>query len=339
AGMTAGWDRLWGKLTGGGLPSAQHMAVLRFVGIGADESMNAFNDGLMETLTSKLTQLEQYEGARWVVPASEIRSRDIQSVGDARDAFNVTIAITGSIQRRGTGYRLIINVVNAKTERQLKSAIIDDPMIDASVFQDATVVKLAEMLDLTIQPQTREALTAGGTTKATAYEVYLQGRGYLQQRGMVENIDRSIELFRQAIDQDSLYALAYAGLAEAYWRKYDETQEIEWVDDAKATCVDAIRLNDMLAPVHVTLGIINRGTGHNDDAIGNFQRALELDPANYEARLELAVVYRALGRAEQAEETYLKAIELRPEYWAGYTSLGYFYYRQGRLEDAEKMFR
>ena len=100
---------------------------------------------------------------------------------------------------------------------------------------------------------------------------------------MVENIDRSIELFRQAIDQDSLYALAYAGLAEAYWRKYDETQEIEWVDDAKATCVDAIRLNDMLAPVRVTLGMIYHGTGEYEKSVTEFEAALALDTANADA--------------------------------------------------------
>jgi serine/threonine-protein kinase len=335
--VVAGWDALT-KRAEGDIPGEQHLAVLRFVNVGAEESFDAFSDGLVETITSKLTQLEQFQGTLWVVPASEIRQRDIKSVSEARDAFNVNLVVTGSVQRAGGGFLMTMNLVDTRTERQLKSTIIDDPMMDTSVLQDETVVRLAEMLNLELRPETRQVLAAGGTLVPDAYQIYIEGRGYLQQHAQEKNIDHAIELFGRAIERDSLYALAYAGLGEAYWRKYEACGDTSMVVPAKSNCRRAVEINDLLAPVHVTLGIIDRGTGHFDEAITEFQKALQLDPANYEAHLELAIVYQELDWVEEAEETYRKAIALRPDYWAGFTNLGYFYYRNGRLEEAVEHF-
>lgn len=332
-----GWEAISRLVTGGGVPKEQHLAVLRFVGVGADDSFDAFCDGLVETLTSKLTQLGQFQGALWVVPASELRRRDIKSVGEAREAFGVSLAVTGSVQRVGAGFRLTVNLVDTKTERQLESDVIDDPMTDASVLQDEIVVKLANMLNVELLPETREVITAGGTKVAGAYELYLEGRGYLQRRERAEDLDRVITLFDRAVERDSLFALAYAGLGEAYWRKYAEHKDAAFVALAKTNCTRAIEINDLLSPVHITLGIINGGTGHYNEAIGNFQKALELDPASYDAYVELAIVYKKLDWVEEAEETYLKATELRPDYWLAYQELGVFYYGLGRLEEAAEM--
>jgi serine/threonine-protein kinase len=337
--VVAGWDALSKRAAGSDIPDEQHLAVLRFVAVGADESFNAFSDGLVETITSKLTQLEQFQGTLWVVPASEIRQRDIKSVGEARDAFGVNLAVTGSVQRRGNGIFLTVNLVDAESERQLKSTIIDDPMLDTSVLQDSTVVELAEMLNLELHPDTREVLSAGGTRVAGAYEIYVKGRGYLQQYDRVGSIGRAIELFENAIEQDPLYALAYAGLGEAYWRMYEASEDTVWVGPAMSNCNRAIEINNLLAPVHVTLGIINRGMGQLEEAVAEFTTALQLDHANYAAHLELAITYQRLDWLEEAEETYKKAIALRPDYWAAYTNLGFLYYSMGDLDGAVETFK
>ena len=324
---------------GSRLPRQQHLAVLPFVNVGGDPASDAFCDGLVETLTSKLTQLEQYQGSLWVVPASEVRDRDISSASEARDAFGVNLAVTGSIQRWGQGYRVTMNLVDTESQRQVKSALIDDPMKVASTLQDETVVKLAAMLNVELQPGTGDVIAAGGTPIAAAYELYLQGRGYLLRHDQVENIDRAIGLFNSAIVRDESYALAYAGLGESYWRKWEYTKEPQLVDLARSYCNRAIEINDLLAPVHVTLGIINRGTGRYREAIDEFEKARRINPASYEAHLELAIAYQKLDWVEEAEEIYLEAIALRPDYWSGYTNLGYFYYRNGRLDDAITMMR
>ena len=329
------WER-WIPGEDGG----RHIAVLRFASVGTDETLAAFCDGLVETLASKLTQLEPGRGTSlWVVPASEIRQREIDSVTEAREAFGVDLAVTGSVQRIGGGLRVIVNLVDADSDRQLKSAFIDDPMTDASVLQDSTVVALASMLDIDIPPESRDRIVAGGTGMAEAYGAFLEGLGYLQRRDKIVNIDKAIERFGYAVELDPGYALAYAGLGEAYWRMYEERRDTSLVDIARAHCGTAIEIDDMLAPVHVTLGIIDGGTGRFPQAVAEFKRALQLDPDNFEAQLELANVYRSLGWKEEAERGYSRAIEMRlePDNWRAYSHLGVFYYMQDNLEAAVEM--
>jgi len=318
------------------VPVEKHLVVLPFTNVGEALTSQAFCDGLMETLTSKLTQLEQFHGSLWVVPASEVRERGVDSAGEARRAFGVTLAVTGSVQRLNDKVRMTLNLVDAETERQMRSLVIDDSLANVSALQDSTVIKLAGMLEVQLQPEEHRFLTAGGTTAPEAYNLYLQGRGYLQRYEKVENIDTAIGLFQRAMGEDSRYALAYAGLGEAYWRKYEASKEPQWVEHAINNGQRAVELNDFLAPVHITLGLIHKGTGRYQEAIQEFKQALKLDPVSHDAYRGLAIAYLRLNKVEQAEATLRKVIELKPDYWAGYYDLATFYLNLGRHEDAVK---
>jgi serine/threonine-protein kinase len=123
-------------------------------------------------------------------------------------------------------------------------------------------------------------------------------------------------------------------LGEAYWRRYRETHDTRWVEPAKSNSQTAINLNNQLAPVYVTLGIIQEGIGHHDEAIQAFLKALKLEPINANAYGELGKVYEAVGKAGDAESTFQKATQLRPGDWNSLYELGMFYYRQGRSKQA-----
>jgi serine/threonine-protein kinase len=318
----------------GGLPSQKHLVVLPFANVGENPSNKALCDGLVEILTSKLTQLEQPRSSLWVVPASEVRARSITSVEDARKAFGVTLAATGSMQHVGSNVRLTLNLVDASTVRQLRSWVFDEPATNLTGLQDGTVVKLAEMLEIELHPETLRVMAAGSTTIPGALEFYLQGRGYLNHYEKQENLETAINLFDKALKEDPNYALAYAGKGEAVWRKYEATRDTKWVEPAIANCKQAIKLNDHLPAAHITLGLVDNGTGRYEEAISAFQRALELEPGNPDAYRGLGKSYEAKGQLDKAESTYKKAIELRPDYWAGYNTLGVFYYLHGRYADA-----
>jgi len=128
-------------------------------------------------------------------------------------------------------------------------------------------------------------------------------------------------------------------LGEAYWRSYELTKDTQWAAEARKSSAAAIALNDKLAQVYVTLGMIHTGTGRYEEAIQNLQKALALDPINADAYRELAKTYQQMGRLKDAESTYLNAIAVRPSYWAAYNELGGFYYRLGRYGEAENEFR
>ncbi len=325
---------LSGWLTVAPVPSVKHIVVLPFTVVGESPNYAAFCDGLMETLTSKLTQMEQFQGALRVVPSSEVRERAILSVKQARKSFGVTLAVTGSIQRLDSKIRMTLNLVDTKSERQLRSTLIDASLTNVSALQDSTVINLATMLELQLQPDARRFLTAGGTSKPDAYDYYLHGRGYLQHYENSVFIDTAIDLFRKALVADPQYALAHAGLGEAYWRMYKITKESKWVDQAIKSSLKALEINDQLAQVHVTLGMIHEGTGQYNEAVEEFQKALQLDPVNYDACHGLATAYEDLNRIDDAEKTYLRAIKLKPDDWIGYYDLAYFYVMYGRLDDA-----
>lgn len=318
------------------VPAQKHLVVLPFINVGEVLNNQAFCDGLMETLTSKLSQLEQFQGALWVVPASEVREQGITSTRQARRAFGITLAVTGSVQRIAEKVRMTLNLVDAQQERQLRSLVVEASLANVFALQDSTVIVLAGMLEVELQPEQQRVLAAGGTTVPEAYDLYLQGRGYLQRFERVENIDTAIGLFQQALDEDPRYALAYAGLGEAYWSKYKVSNEPQWVENAIENSQRAVELNDRLAPVHVTIGLVHKGIGRYEEAVQEFQLALKLDSVNHDAYRGLAGSYEALNKIGQAESTYQKVIKLKPDYWAGYYDLGLFYFYQGRHEDALK---
>ncbi len=314
--------------------TARHLAVLPFANLGETDEGRALCDGLLETLTSKLTEIEKFQSALWVVPASEVRQREVNSASQARRAFGATLAVTGSVQQIDGDIRMTLNLVDTKTQRQLRSVVIDDSAADVSSLQDSTVLMLADMLQVQLQPQQRQSLIAGGTAEREAYLLYVKARGHLVRFEKIENIDTAIAAFEQALDIDSAYSLAYAGLGEAYWRKYEILAEPDYEELAIYNSRRAIELNDEAAPVYATLGVIHHGRGRYQEAVSQFQQALKLDSASRGSYRGLATAYTALNKNAEAESTYQKIIELWPDHWSGYVDLGLFYQRRGRVDDA-----
>lgn len=315
-----------------------HVAVLPFTNIGADPQRQVFSEGLVETITSNLTQMGQFQTDLWVIPADEVRSYNVSSAREAERIFGVNYVVAGSLQPIGDRLRLTVTLINAKNLRQLNSSVIDVQATDVLLLHNRSVEQLLAMLDVELRPDEREALHAGGTSVAAAFEPYAQALGYLQRYERRENIDRAIGAFRAALARDPDFALAHAGLGQAYWRKFEVTRAPDWVDRAVAQVRQASNLNPALVQVNITEGLIATGTGNYEQAIRNFTRALDTDPANAEAYRGLASAYEAAGDIAAAEDTHLRAIRLQPGYWASYNLLGSFYARTNRYEDAMAQF-
>jgi len=325
--------------TGALLPDEIHLAVLPFDNIGNDSTNRIFCDGLVETLTSQLSQFEQFDGKLWVVPSSEIRKSKIASAGEAFNKFATNLALNGSVQKMTQGYRLTLNLVDAGNKRQLASRIIDDPMTSTSFLQDEAIIKVADMLNIELKPKNLEFLTAGKTGSAKAYELYLKGCGYLANWDKMKNLDDAIELFNQALKIDSSFALAYEGLGGAQLRKYQKTKDITFIESVIKNCNKAIELNNKLTSVRIILGSMYHQTGKDNEAKEEFQKVLEVDPVNSRAYHGRGDALLALGMIPEAEASYKKAIEMKPGYWNLYNSLGEFYYEQGRYRDAATQFQ
>lgn len=319
--------------------ATKQLAVLPFTNIGNDPANQAFCDGLVQILSSRLSQLQQFQKTIRVVPASDVVEEGIVSVREARQAFGVNLAITGSIQRTENRVRITINLVDPRELRQLKSETIDTQVRDISTLQDGVVLKASQLLNIPLTTQAQQQLANGGTTVPDAYQYYAQGQGYLQRYEIAQNLDTAASLFKLALQQDPKYALAEAGLGEAYWRKYELTKDTRWADEAQTHAEAALKLNDKLAEVYSTLGMIHSGTGRYDEAIQDFQKAQEIDPINPDAYRGLAKTYQEMGRQNDSESTYLRAIAARPNYWGFHNDLGGLYFHSGRYDEAEKQFQ
>jgi len=325
-----------------GIPRKKQIAVLPFSNLTGDENNQHYCDGLFEILTSKLCQFEQFQSSLSIVPSTEIRQFNIMSAFEAKKQFGVNLVIKCNLQKNFENTQLIFNLdlIDAKTLRMLKSKPIIIPLKETSNinFMEEIVNILASMLRVELNQQNRDLLAAGNTPVPVAFNYYLQGRGYLQNYYSLENIENAIQLFKQALAEDSEFALAYAGLGDAFWKKYEHTKDSQWITPAIDHCNKALEINDLLAEAHNTLGVIYQGSGKFAQAIDEFKKIIAIDSVNSGAFHELAKTYAAKGDSINAEVTYLKAIKMKPDYWANYYFLGNFYYYKGDYEKAEKQY-
>jgi serine/threonine-protein kinase len=315
----------------------KHIAVLPFDSIGNRPANDALAQGLMDSLTSQLSNLEVGQQSLWVVPASVVRRRNIDDPGAALRELGATLVVKGSIQREGHAVRLTLNLINTKTLRQIGSVELADRTGDISTLQDQAVAKLARMMNIAVTPDMLR--NTGGSVVPAAYEGYLRALGYVQRYDKPGNLDLAITALEGAIKTDPRFALGYAELGEAYRLQYQRDQNPKWLEQAAANCQKAAELSDHLPAVYVTLGRIHDHTGKHDLAVEEFRHALQLDSRNADALNGLGHAYENAGRIADAEAAYRKAAALRPDYWDGYNTLGGFYNRQRRFDEAIAQFK
>lgn len=320
------------------IPEEKHLAVLPFNNLSPDDIPNSLNDGIMEILTSHITGLEMHEQSLWVIPSTEVRAGKVSSVKEATQLFGANLAVTGSLQHIGDQLLLTINLVDGATMRQLRSVLIKMPWSNQTQLQDEVVQNLTDMLEVELEPDAVQSITAGGTSTSEIYQRYIEGQGYLS-RYDAENIDRAIKIFRETIVADTAFVRAYAALAETYWRKYELNRNTRWADEAINYGSRAIDLMDQQIPeVYITMALINNGMERYDAALEMLAKLSGQEQKSYRALIEQAKAFEGLGDITKAEELYHQAIDRKSLYWDGYNILGLFYKNQGRFEEAAKAF-
>jgi eukaryotic-like serine/threonine-protein kinase len=314
----------------------KHVVILPFENVGNDPANEPLTDGLMDSMTNRLSNLDESQSSLWVVPANFVRQKKVDTPSAAYKTFNATLAVQGSITRTPQDVRLRFDLVDTRTRRNLDSENLVDNNGNLSALEDQAIAKIAKLIHVST---TAESLrNPARTSTPSAYENYLKALSYIERYDRPGNLDLAIGELEKAVTTDPQFALGYAEECEAYRLKFQLDQNTQWVDAASAKCKLAAGIDNRLPMVYVTLGRLHSGQGNDDLALQEFQQALALNRRDSNAMMGLAAAYERMGRIPDAEKTYETAANLRPEYWDGYNSLGVFYLRQRRFPEAVTQF-
>lgn len=336
--LLAGWSRLerWLFTTA---TAKQSVALLPLRVMNDDPALRVFADGLMESITSRMTQFEGGTSPLLVVPASEVRNQAAKSAGDARQKFQAATAVEGTIESQGDRLRLLLTVIDTETMRQVASIALDDRRGNSWQLQDTAVARLANSMRLRLQPQYASDQQRLSPVVPGAYEFYLQARGYMQRNDRAADLASAIELLNRAISLDPNFALAHSALGQAYLYQYLEKREPERMQMALASGQKALSLSPQAPETNIAYGNVLYGTGRNEEAKQRFEAAIAADGKNHEAYQGLAKAYLGLKDYAKAEATYVKAITMRPDDWTGYKSLGLYHYERRNFTAAAEQFQ
>jgi len=312
--------------------------VLPLQTVGSDESSSYIGIGLAHALTTDLAKIRGLS----VLSKSAGAGRVDEGGRGARELareLGATILLEGEVMRAGQMIGVMARLTDAETGRVIWGSQYRGDPADLFSFQDAVCESVAEALKLSISSEVRDEIARPATTNFDAFESYSRGRAFLERRDVRENVDFAIQMFEEALRLDGDFALAYAGLGEAYWQKYQNTHDSAWVEAAISASDHALVLDPNQAQVHIALGIIYDGTGKIDSAIEEFERAIELQPMSDDAHRWLGRCWQGKSEMERAIKCFEKAIQIRPGYWENYNRLGVCYYFFGRYRDAAEQFR
>jgi serine/threonine-protein kinase len=337
------------------------IAVLPLENLSGDPEQEYFADGMTDELISSLAKVS---ALRVISRTSVMRYKDTdKSLPDIAEELNVDAIVEGSVLRSGDRIRISAQLIHATKDQHLWAESYERDLHDVLSLQRELARVIANTINIELTPQEQSALASTRLITPEAHEAYLKGRFHWNKRTR-EGLEKSLGFFEQAIADDPEYALAYAGLADAYivladigYRTpsdcYPQAKELveraleidehlaeahnsqayimgmhewRWVE-AELGFKRAIELNTNYATAHQWYAEYLFTLGRFDEAIREAQRAQELDPLSVIIHTMAGVTFYYANQYGRAIEQLQKALEIDDDfYWA-------LYYRAQSLEE------
>lgn len=255
------------------------IAVLPFVNISGDKENEYFSDGLAEEILNALTKLAGLKVvARTSAFAFKDRNEDIRGIGEKLSATHV---LEGSVRKAGARVRITAQLINTADGCHLWSERYDREMTDIFAIQDEISDAIVSVLRLKLAKASAPP-AAKRSLNPAAFEAYLKGRYYWNKRTEAD-LSTSVEYFELAIALEPTYALAYAGLSDAFvmFGIFGVRAPSDVYPKAKAAALKALELDDTLAEAYDALAHVKASLDWDVlGALQSYQRAIELNP-NY----------------------------------------------------------
>jgi TolB-like protein/Flp pilus assembly protein TadD len=290
------------------------IAVLPFVDLSPEGDKEYIGDGMTEELLNALFKIRELRVAGRT--STFAYKGQAPSFDDIRDDLGVDAFVEGSIRTDGDRLRITAQLIDTQDGFHLWSDQFDRTLDDIFAIQTEIAEAIAEQMKVSLGLEEGQRLVAV-TGDLTAYDLYLQGRARMRERG--PGVEEAIELFEAAVVRDSTYAPAWASLAESYTLKPHHQAEFPdsaaWADaftSAESAARRALALDPENASARVALGSIRRDSWQWEAAEEQLRRALELDPDNVEAQHQYAEFLYGQGRIAEGLEVAHRALSLDP---------------------------
>ena len=315
------------------------IAVLPFKPLVASQKDEALEMGVADALIAKLSTIEEID----VRPISAVRKYDAldQDAIAAGREQRVDAVIEGQIQRSGDRVRVRVRLVSVNGGGQLWADEIEERLTDTFALQDAVSTRVSNALAVTLPRDQHTPPTKRHTDDVEAYQLYVRGRYHLTQL-TDDGFWKALDYFRRAVAKDPDYALAHAGIAEAYFNLsgFNAIRPAEGFPKARQAAETALRIDDRLPEAHAALaGAIFLHDWDWSAADAAYRRALQLNPGSSDAHMAYGLYLATMGRFDEALRESQRALELDPLSPAKIAAVGDTLHMARRHDEAAAQYR
>ena len=316
------------------IPVEKSIAVLPFTNLSNDPEQEYFSDGIVEAILDHLFKIGELKVTSGT---STKRYKNTElSVKEIGRELDVSSILEGSVQKMGNNVRITAQLIDAKSDVHLWSETYDRNISDIFSIQSEVAQTVARELKATLTLKAKGQIEKNQTSNVEAYDLYLQGRFFWNQR-TEEGQKKSIECFEKSIAIDPDYALAYTGLADAYFilTWYRWLPNPEGYVKAKKYALRAIEIDKNLAEAHAALGwLLFWSEWKWEEARKELKLAIELNPNYANAHQYYAELLDILRQDKEAREQINLALELDPLSLAMNSNSVQYYYNEGKLKES-----
>lgn len=296
------------------------VAVLPFQNFSDSKEDEFFSDGVTEDILTQLSRIAELRViSRTTMTQYRGTTKSIQEIGRE---LNVGAILEGSVRRDGGRVRIVGQLIDARTDEHLWAETFDHDLKDIFAIQSRVARQIADALKAVLSPEEDQRIATAPTTNVDAYALYLQGRQHYGRYTDEQN-EKAIEFFKQAIALDSKFSLAFAGLSDAYSQRVQRYgYTMDWLDSAVEAGTRAVVLGPDIAEGHKALGLACDNLGRSSEALGHYEKAVELNPNFYLALRNIGLINYRMGNLDRGLSAAVKAVSLAPDDVMGYFQVG-----------------
>jgi len=304
------------------------IVVLPLENLSGDEEQNYFADGMTDDLIANLAKIRSLRVISRSTAMAYKRTR--KPLSEIAQELHVDAVVEGTVLRAGDRVRITAELVQVSTDRHLWADTYEGQIGDVLALQNRVSSAIVNEIRVNLSPQDRARLARNPAIAPEAYENYLKGRFYWNKR-TDENLHRAIGYFESATQQDSQYALAYAGLSDCYAvigaAIFGTMPADQAAPKARQAAQRALEIDPTLAEAETSLATVK--FNYDWDWAGaeqGYQRAIQLNPSYATAYQRYSLLLTAMGRFQEGFRQINKARELDPLSFSINFSLGWRLY-------------